>query len=99
MDGITNEFKPMEPGGHMGPQFGEQSARGSGVFGSPGLQEIQRRFGTEVPRGINPSSSGNGMSAGQFDATLGGQFAVQNGVASNNYDMLKYTMQRNGMTG
>jgi hypothetical protein len=83
----TSPFPTMQPGDHLGPQF-------DGID-SPGLTETQQTSNAQVPRTVAPSSSGNGMSAGQFDATLGGAFPNSNGMAPNQYQVAKFTMGKN----
>ena len=62
----------------------------SGGEVSPGLAQMAQRYKAQTPTSYRPSGTSNGMSAGQFQATLGGLFAVQNGSASDTYSTKKY---------
>lgn len=62
----------------------------SGGEVSPGLQEMAQRYKAQTPTAYQPSGTSNGMSADQFQATLGGMFPVQNGSASDTYNTKKY---------
>jgi len=97
IDSVTQSpFETVGPSDHMNPeQFGEQASAGMGVFGSPGLQETQQAANEQVPHSVVPSSSGNGMSAEQYEATLAGAFPTDNGVAKNQYAIGKFSMNRN----
>jgi hypothetical protein len=68
---------------------------GAGMMGgqidpSPSLQETARRFNAQIPTSYRPSGTSNGMSADQFQATLGGMFPTQNGSATDTYQTKKY---------
>lgn len=92
---MESPFPRMQPGEHMSPvQFGDQASDGIGVFGSPGLSEQQEAYNRRFPRAFRPSSSLNGMSADQYEQTLGGAFPVQNGIAKNQYDVAKFSMSK-----
>jgi hypothetical protein len=39
---------------------------------------------------VQPTASGNAMSKNQYDATMGGQLGVQNGVSSDQYQISKW---------
>jgi hypothetical protein len=80
-------FPTMQPGDHLGPQFDTLPS-------SPGLAETQQAANEQVPHSVVPSSSGNGMSAEQYEATLAGAFPTDNGVAKNQYAIGKFSMQR-----
>lgn len=89
------QFETMQPGEHMSPvQFQDQAEDGTGAFGSPGLADIQESFNTRMPRGPAPSTSGNGMSPGQYEQTLGNQFPVDNGMAAGQYQTAKYSLSK-----
>jgi hypothetical protein len=62
----------------------------SGGESSPGLQQLAARYKAQTPTSYKPGGTSNGMSAGQFQATLGGLFPVQNGSASDTYNTKKY---------
>jgi len=62
----------------------------SGGEPSQSLQELAARYKAETPTAYRPSGTSNGMSADQFSATLGGQFANQNGSASDTWETKKY---------
>jgi hypothetical protein len=70
-------------------------AFGTGLVGGqvqapPSLQEEAARYNAEVPRAYRPSGSGNGMSSGQAQATLGGAFANPNGSALDTWATKRY---------
>lgn len=79
---MQSPFPRMQPGEHLNPV----------QFGSPGLAEEQAASNARIPHSVAPSTSGNGMSAGQYQQTLGGAFPVQNGIAKNQYDVAKFSM-------
>lgn len=93
---IQSPFETMQAGDHMNAeQFASQASAGTGVFGSPGLQQDQTAYSAQVPRSVMPTNSGNGMSADQFEQTLGGEFPVDNAMAARQYQTAKFTMRRN----
>ena len=57
---------------------------------SPGLAQMAARYKAQTPTSYKPGGTSNGMSANQFQATLGGLFPVQNGSASDTYNTKKY---------
>jgi hypothetical protein len=68
---------------------------GAGMIGgqvdpSPGLQETARRFNAQTPTSYKPNGSSSGMSADQYQATLGGMFPTANGMAQSTYATKKY---------
>jgi len=71
-----------------GAEFGGGMLSGGEV--SPGLAQMAQRYKAQTPTSYRPSGTSNGMSAGQFQATLGGLFAVQNGSATDTYNTKKY---------
>ena len=92
---MQSPFPTMQAGEHMNPeQFGEQASAGVGIF-SPGLQQDQAEYSARIPRSVTPSMSGNGMSSEQFQETLGGSMPVNNGMAANQYQTARFTMNRN----
>jgi hypothetical protein len=62
----------------------------SGGEVSPGLQQLAARYKAQTPTSYKPGGTSNGMAQGQFQATLGGLFPVQNGSASDTYNTKKY---------
>jgi hypothetical protein len=83
----------------MPSTYNRNAAFGEGAVGgqfmpSQSLQETAQRFNALVPRSYRPSSSGNGMSRSQYQATLGGAFPTNNGMAQNQYEVAKYSMGR-----
>jgi hypothetical protein len=62
----------------------------SGGEVSPGLQQLAARYKAQTPTSYKPGGTSNGMAQGQFQATLGGLFPVQNGSASDTYSTKKY---------
>lgn len=60
---------------------------------SPSLQAEADRFNASVPQHYKPSGSGNGMSQGQYQTTLGGAFANPNGSALDTYATKKFFEQ------
>jgi hypothetical protein len=81
------QFQPPPVEGR-GAHFGAGLLSGGEV--SPGLAEMARRYKAETPTSYRPGGTSNGMSAGQFQATLGGLFPVQNGSATDTYNTKKY---------
>lgn len=73
--------------------FGEGMIGGQALYGASLAREAAR-YNAEVPQAYRPSSSGNGMSARQYQATLGGAFPNSNGVADNQYQVWKYSQGR-----
>lgn len=57
---------------------------------SESLLQLAARYKAQTPTSYKPGGTSNGMSAGQFQATLGGMFPVQNGSASDTYNTKKY---------
>ena len=75
------------------------SVRIFGVVGGqiavpPSLQEESARLNSMVPHAYRKSGSANGMSSGQYQATLGGAFANPNGSALDTYATKKYFQPR-----
>ena len=62
----------------------------SGGEVSPGLQQLAARYKAQTPTSYKPGGTSNGMSAGQYQATLGGKFPVQNAVATDQYNTQKF---------
>jgi hypothetical protein len=62
----------------------------SGPTASPGLQQ-QAQQDRQAPAAVRLSGSGNGMSASQSEATMGGMLGhAQNGSATDTYNNMKY---------
>ncbi len=75
--------------------YNRNAAFGEGLIGGqvappPSLQDEAARYNAEVPRAYRPSGSGNGMSSGQAQATLGGAFANPNGSALDTWATKRY---------
>jgi hypothetical protein len=83
-----DEMQVPPPVSGRSQHFGEGMLSGGEV--SPGLAESARRFNASVPRSYQPGGTSNGMSAGQYKATLGGKFPVQNGSATDTYETMKF---------
>lgn len=69
--------------------FGEGMVHGQ-VAAPQSLQEEAARYGAQVPTEYRPSGSLNGMAADQYEATIGGSLAVQNGSASDTWRTKKF---------
>lgn len=67
-----------------------QGLTGGQVMPPPSLQEDAARYNSETPTVYRPSGSGNGMSAGQAEATLGGALGVGNGSAEDTWSTKRY---------
>lgn len=88
MDDEEQQQLPPFPVSGRSQHFGEGMLSGSEV--SPGLAEMAKKYKAETPTSYKPSGSSNGMSAGQYQATLGGLFGVQNGSATDTYNVKKF---------
>ena len=69
--------------------FGEGLVGGQ-IAAPPSLQEESARFNSMVPHAYRPSGTSNGMSSGQYRATLGGAFANPNGSALDTWATKRY---------
>jgi hypothetical protein len=85
-DDDQQEMPPPVSG--RGQHFGEGMLSGGEV--SPGLQQLAARYKAQTPTAYQPGGTSNGMSADQYQATLGGKFPVQNGVATDQYNTQKF---------
>jgi hypothetical protein len=85
-DDDQQEMPPPVSG--RGQYFGEGMLSGGEV--SPGLQQLAARYKAQTPTAYQPGGTSNGMSAGQYKATLGGKFPVQNGSATDTYETMKF---------
>jgi len=72
-----------------GQAFGEGMVGGQ-VTAPPSMLEAAARYNAAVPRAYHPSGSMNGMSQGQYQNTLGGQFSNPNGIAQDYYQTKRY---------
>lgn len=57
---------------------------------SPGLSQDQQAMNSGGPVRVRPSGSGNGMSAGQSEATMSGMLPTANGQAESTYATKKW---------
>jgi hypothetical protein len=57
---------------------------------SPGLSQDQQQMNSGGPPRVRPSGSGNGMSAGQSEATMSGMLPTANGQAESTYASKKW---------
>ena len=62
--------------------------------GSPGLQQAQAQANSGGPARVRPTGSGNGMSAGQSEATMSGMLPTANGQADSTYATKKWFVPR-----
>jgi hypothetical protein len=89
-----DEDQVVPPVSGRSQHFGEGILSGGGLSGgaeiSPGLQESARRFNAAVPTAYRGLGSSNGMAASQYQATMGGMFATQNGSALDTYATKKF---------
>jgi hypothetical protein len=58
--------------------------------GSSGLQSAAARYNAQVPKTYRPSGSMNGISASQYELTMGGAFGTANGQALDTYKTKRY---------
>ena len=87
MDNEEQVLPPFPVTGR-GQHFADGMLSGGEV--SPGLQQLAARYKAQTPTSYRPSGTSNGMGADQFQATLGGLFPVQNGMATDTYNTKKY---------
>jgi hypothetical protein len=79
-----------QPVSGRGAHFGTGMTEAPGSLDSPGLQQMAQRYKSETPTSMQPTASGNAMSKNQYDATMGGQLGVQNGLSSDQYQISKW---------
>jgi hypothetical protein len=72
--------------------FGDGHQMG-GPTVSPGLAQDQQKMNGQ-PAVVHPATSLNGMSQGQYSATMGGSLATENGMAAGQYEQSKWGMRR-----
>lgn len=75
--------------------FGGGMTGGQAMYSNSLAQESQR-YMAMVPRAYKASGALNGMSENQYQATLGGAFPTMNGLAKDNYEVMKYNMRTGG---
>lgn len=75
--------------------FGGGMTGGQAMY-SNSLAQESARFMSMVPRAYKPSGALNGMSENQYQSTLGGAFPTMNGLAKDNYEVMKYNMRTGG---
>jgi hypothetical protein len=81
----------MEPAyASRSTEFGNGLSDGVDPFGSPHLAAEAARYNASVPSAVQSTGSLNGMSVGQYEATFGGQYPVQNGISNDTYAMKKF---------
>jgi len=72
-------------------EFGGGMLGGTSMYSpSPGLMADAQRFNAQVPKRYVPNGSSSGVSAGQYQATMGGAFRTQNGASDSTYATKKY---------
>lgn len=86
------------------PFQNRNQAFGSGMIGgqamySNSLDREAARYNAQIPRMMRTGGSLNGMSEKQYQATLGGSFPTMNGLAADNYEVMKYSMQKGNGNG
>jgi hypothetical protein len=87
------DFGGAPPFENRNSAFGGGMIGGQAMYGN-GLAQEAARYNAQVPHAYRASGSMNGMSAHQYQDTLGGAFPTMNGLAKNNYDVMKYNMGR-----
>ena len=70
--------------------FAQGHATTGPVVGSPGLAQDQQSMNSSGPARVRQSGSGNGMSAGQSEATMSGMLPTANGQADSTYASKKW---------
>lgn len=89
-------MNPDDQDGGVAPIQNRNQAFGSGMIGGQAmygnsLAQEAAKYNAQVPRTFRPSDSPNGMSAEQYQQTLGGSFPTENGIAEKQYDVWKYS--------
>jgi len=87
-------FSPQQPPPFQsrGQAFGEGMVGGQ-LSAPPSMLEQAAKFNAQVPQTYRPSGSMNGMSANQYQNTLGGQFQNPNGISQDYYQTKRYFPQ------
>jgi hypothetical protein len=84
---------PSEP--QSAPAYtNRNTAMAEGVHGSAGLAAQQQQANSGGPAKVRLTGSGNGMSAGQGQATMNGMLKPQNAAASDTYNNVKWQQDR-----
>lgn len=91
-------MNPDEDGGGPAPIQNRNQAFAGGMTGgqamySNSLANEAARYNAMVPKAYHGPGSMNGMSEKQYQSTLGGAFPTQNGLATDNYEVMKYNMR------
>jgi len=89
---------PAEPGGGSFQPQNRNEAMNQGINGAGTLTPAvptsflarQASMNSGGPAHVKLTGSGNGMSAGQTEATMGGMLKPQNGIATDNYNNMKW---------
>lgn len=72
--------------------FGGGMTGGQAMY-SNSLAQESARFMAMVPRTIRSTGSPNAIGFKTYKDTMGGAFPTQNGLASDNYEVMKYNMR------
>lgn len=85
---------PQAEGGQpesRGGAFAEGHSGGTPVANKvPALAKEAASYNAQIPKQVVPLGSSNGMSSGQFQQTMGGQFKVNNGASESTYATKKF---------
>lgn len=88
-----DDFGGAPPISNRNSEFGSGMVGGQAMYGNSLAQEAAR-YNAQIPHAYRASGSMNGMSARQYQTTLGGSFPTMNGLAADNYEVMKYSMGR-----
>lgn len=80
---MDDDMQPDPP-----PIYSRVKAFGEGTSG--GGQSAAARYNAMVPKKYAPSGSMNGISASQYELTMGGAFGTANGQAMDTYKTKRY---------
>jgi hypothetical protein len=73
-----------------GQHFGLGMTEAPGTMDSPGLQQAAARYKAQTPTGYVPTGSASGISADQYQATMGGRLKNSNGSAADTWETKKW---------
>jgi hypothetical protein len=85
-DDMTQQEPPVE---------GRNQHFGAGMVGGQlappqSLQDLAARYRAQTPTGYRPSGTSNGMSADQYQATMGGMYGNSNGSSADTWSTMKF---------
>lgn len=86
---MDDEDQVVSPVSGRGQHFGAGMVGGQ-VMPSESLLQLAARYKAQTPTSYRSTGSASGMSTDQYQATLGGMFPTQNGMATDTYSTKKY---------